>query len=45
MSNLLCRKGRPEFHVNKVSLGYLNCNVQFCVGKVEIFERSGLRSI
>jgi hypothetical protein len=29
---LLRSKGRPKFHINKGSLGYLYCNVQYCVG-------------
>jgi hypothetical protein len=29
---LLQSKGRPKFHINKVSLSYFYCNVQFCVG-------------
>jgi len=29
---LLWSKGRPKFHINKVSLGHFYCNVQFCVG-------------
>jgi hypothetical protein len=29
---LLWSKGRPKFHINKLSLSYFYCNVQFCVG-------------
>jgi hypothetical protein len=29
---LLRIKGKPMFRIDKVSLGYFYCNVQFCVG-------------
>jgi hypothetical protein len=29
---LLQSKDRPKFHINKISLFYFYCNVQFCVG-------------
>jgi hypothetical protein len=28
---LLQNKDRPKFHINKVSSGYISCNVQICV--------------
>jgi hypothetical protein len=29
---LLRSKGSPKFHINKISLGYTYCNIQFCDG-------------
>jgi hypothetical protein len=29
---LLWNKGRPDFHINKVTSGYFYCNVQFYLG-------------
>jgi hypothetical protein len=27
----VANKGRPKFHINEASLGYVYCNVEFCV--------------
>jgi hypothetical protein len=29
---LVRNEGRPKFHIDKVSLGYFYCNVEFCIG-------------
>jgi hypothetical protein len=41
---LLGGKGRPKFHINKVSLGYFIVMFSFVLVTVEIFECSGPRS-